>query len=84
MSINKTYVLIYDSDSERLAMYGDDETIPLHCGDCIEVQRVIITEDSKDVWIPTRVEADVNDEWYLDGLYNPGEIPRSLAVRFPS
>ena len=78
---SKVFILIYDPQVDRLAMFSDDETIHLHCGDCIEVRRVDITEDTKEIWIPTRVEIDVSGDWYLTGLYKAGGIPYGLAVR---
>ena len=80
-SREKPYILIYDHQSERLAMYGDDELIPLHCGDVIEVQKVDIESIATEPWQETRVEANVNGEWYLVDLYAAGEIPVGLAAR---
>ena len=79
--LKKPYVLIYDRESERLAMFGDDELILLHCGDCIEVQNIDITSNVDELWQQTRVEADMNGDWYLTGLYKAGDIPIGLAVR---
>jgi hypothetical protein len=33
-------------------------------------------------WIDTRLEADEDGEWYLVGLYGPGQIPERQHVRF--
>jgi len=75
----KNYILIYDPEVDRLAMYSDDERIHLHCGDCIEVQKIDITSSESEPWQSTRVEH--GEDWYLVGLYKQGEIPIGLRVR---
>jgi hypothetical protein len=78
-----TGTLVYDSNSDRLAIcYHNLDLDHLHCGDCIEVLRTIITEDYKEVWIPTRVEySHKANDWYLVDMFKPGSIQRDLTVR---
>ena len=68
--------LIYDSETQRLAIVSDGETEPLHCGTVIEVR-----SSSGAEWATTRVEANESGEWYLVGLYRAGNIPAGLQAR---
>ena len=66
--------LIYDSDSNRLDVLFDNGSTfgGFHCGDCL----AILLDNA---WTPTRVEYD--NDWYLFGLYQSGNIPAGLNVR---
>lgn len=69
--------LFYNSMSERLDILLDNGTLygGLHCGRGLKINK-----DGK--WIDTRVEfSHESDDWYLVGLYRPGEIPYDLRVR---
>jgi len=76
-----TGTLVYDLAKERLAIQAGVDTQHLHCGNCIDVLREVVTETSKSAWIPTRVEMSEGGEWYLVGMYKPGEIPYGMTVR---
>jgi hypothetical protein len=78
MKIGKLY---YDSSAERLDIKYEDGSYygGLHCGETLEYLKDYRWTDAE--WIPTRVEADVDGEWYLVGLYGGGEIPVDNAVR---
>jgi len=70
-------------DDYRLDIRYPDGTYygGLHCGETIEVFRDVETDTVRAAWVPARVEADVDGEWYLAGMYKPGEIPSGLMVR---
>ncbi len=70
--------LLYDYDSQRLCIKSCDEedSVQLHCGMVIEVRSNDIP-----IWTTTRVEANSSGEWYLVGLYKPGEIPAGMEAR---
>ena len=74
--------LIYDPQQERLAITNEHGITHLHCGDYIEIERFIIAETEKRIWLSARVEyAYDRDDWYLAGLYAPGQIPAGLTAR---
>lgn len=50
----------------------------LSCGVAID----IMSESGG--WIETRVECSDEGEWYLPGLYAPGQIPYGLSARLPN
>ena len=57
----------------------------LHCGTTLEVCQKN-PKSGEYEWITTRVESAYSEEvgeedWYLTGLYRPGEIPDDLTVR---
>ena len=57
----------------------------LHCGATLEVRQNYFNDNGEYAWAKTRVESGYNDkgedEYYLVGLYKPGEIPYGLTVR---
>lgn len=60
---NKTEgTLFYDPESGRYDIRFGLESFygGLHCGDCFEVK-------VRDIWVPVRIEME--DDWYLVGLY---------------
>ena len=63
MRILKVRQLIYNDQSNRI--WFDDEA--LHCGSIFEVLIFNQTAGQAE-WIPTRLELDGNDQWYLTGL----------------
>ena len=66
--------LTFDPATERLDVLFNNGTSlgGLHCGDSIDV-----CVDGK--YMMTRTE--YNDDWYLCGLFESGEIPAGLKVR---
>jgi hypothetical protein len=71
--------LVYDPDKECLAIASRNSVHRLHRGDTIEVEREIITDTVKTIWINSRVE--YANGWFLADMYKPGEIPNNLTVR---
>jgi hypothetical protein len=71
--------LIYDHTMGRLNIVNDDGTE--HCG--LHGGTVIEVKTAPGIWVSARVEMDVDDDWYLVGLYGPGKIPRGTIARFP-
>lgn len=72
--------LIYAYDINRLdILMADGQTYGgLHCGDPVD----ILSESGE--WIEACVEyAGGQGEWYMPGLYGPGQIPFDLQVRIP-
>jgi hypothetical protein len=67
--------LIYSPELDRLDIKTEstDSVGGLHCGDCIEVLL-------DGTWHTGRVE--YGDDWYLYDLYEEGQIPRGLNVRY--
>lgn len=63
----KRYSFRYKDNAGRLQDYGG-----LHCGEGLEVLL-------NDVWVPTRMEMNMNRDWYLVGL--PGLELDGLVVR---
>ncbi len=66
--------LILNTEDSRLDVLFDDGSLlgGFHCGDRLDI---LLNNN----WTPTRVEYD--NDWYLYGLFQSGEIPVGLNVR---
>ena len=82
----RTGYLKYNEDTRRYHFWLADSRgcwypdIPLHCGDCIEIQ-------VKSKWTPTRIEAEWGkhgaDAYYLDGTGLHGWDLEDIEARMP-
>jgi len=78
--------LFYDSSEQRLNIRFEDGTYSggLRCGDGLEFRTVDFTKSrlGDEAWVHTSIEyCHTEQEWYLVGLYSPGEIPVHNLVR---
>jgi len=73
--------LYYDNSTERMYITFEDGSYSdgLHCGETLEALKD--NQWTNATWVQTRIEADVDSEWYLVGLCNGGEIPVGQIVR---
>ena len=78
--------LFYDSSEQRINIRFQDDTFSggLRCGDGLEFRTVDFSTSrlGEEKWVSTRLEYDhTGEDWYLEGLYGPGEIPVDNLVR---
>ena len=59
----------YNSDNDRYGLLVSDlwKHTGFHCGECLEVRVA-------DEWVKTRMEMDVNRNWYLAGTPYTGDL----------
>jgi hypothetical protein len=66
--------LYYNAETERIFVRceeGSEED--LHCGTIMQAM-------TQGQWMNTRLELSASSEWYLVGLYRPGQIPAGQRV----
>lgn len=69
----KSGCLSLNAETNRIHVsFWDSDEYDLHCGMTFEV-----LIDGR--WVPTRIE--FSSDWYLVGLFEPGNIPVGLKVR---
>jgi len=73
--------LFFDTETQRIDIKFEDGTYygGLHCGETLDYLRN--NQWTNHEWIQTRIESDVDGEWYLVGLYDGGMIPCENTVR---
>ena len=74
--MKKTGKLKYDHVSQRFQIVDGENIIDsgFHCGECLEICL-------NDIWIPTRMEMNLNREWYLVGIPGQGKDLENFDVR---